>query len=95
LLTQIVWRGVRARTLQERGRTDEAIGLAGEAVALAESTDLVNFHADALVDLALVFAGAAHAAESERAASRALELYGKKGNVVALEHVRSGAYARL
>ena len=37
LLTQIMWRGVRARLLAARGSLDDAERLAREAVALAEA----------------------------------------------------------
>ena len=48
LLSQILWRGVRARVLARRAQFEEAEVLAREAVALAQATDFVNHRADAL-----------------------------------------------
>jgi hypothetical protein len=39
LMTQIVWRGVRARVVADRGCVDDAERLARESVALASTTD--------------------------------------------------------
>ena len=87
LSTQIVWRGVRARVLAERGLAPDAETLAREAVRLAEQTDRLNHHADALVDLAAVLRTSGRADESE-ALDAALVLYERKGNVVAGAKVR-------
>jgi hypothetical protein len=50
-------------------------------VALAAQTDLVNQHADALLDLAHVLAASDRVAEAEAAATQALDLYQRKGNL--------------
>ena len=39
LLTQLLWRGVQAAILAQRGQTSEAEALAREAVAIGEQTD--------------------------------------------------------
>ena len=57
LLSQILWRGVRARVLARRAQFEEAESLAREAVALAQSTDFVNHRADALLDFSQVLEG--------------------------------------
>ena len=54
LLSQILWRGVRARVFARRAQFEEAEALAREAVALAQRTDFVNHRADALLDLSQV-----------------------------------------
>jgi DNA-binding SARP family transcriptional activator len=89
LLTQIIWRGVRARLIAERGGFDDAESLAREAVTLAERTDLVNFHADALIDLAEVLTAVGRATEASVAVGEALRLYELKGNTVAAGDARA------
>jgi tetratricopeptide (TPR) repeat protein len=78
---QILCQGLSARIRAERGRHAEAAELASSAVALAAQTDLVNQHADALLDLAHVLATSGRAAEAQAAAIQALELYQRKGNL--------------
>jgi hypothetical protein len=51
LLSQVLWRGVRARVLAHRSEIEAAEALAREAVALAETTDFINHRADAQLDL--------------------------------------------
>jgi class 3 adenylate cyclase/tetratricopeptide (TPR) repeat protein len=77
------WRGVRARVLSARGRHDEAVTVAGEAVALAATTDEIEQEASNRDDLAHVLraAGRPERAAAEAAAARAL--YERKGNIVA------------
>ena len=87
LSTQIVWRGVRARVLAERGLRAEAEELAREAVRLAERTDRLNHHADAVMDLAAVLRISRSADELE-AVGAALRLYEQKRNMVAAAKVR-------
>ena len=84
--TQSLWRRVRARELASRGELEAGEGLAREAVALVETTDMLNDHAAALVDLAEVLAlGGRHArAELEEA----LALYERKGNLVMAARTR-------
>jgi predicted ATPase/class 3 adenylate cyclase/DNA-binding winged helix-turn-helix (wHTH) protein len=81
-LTQILWRGVRARTLAGRGRLDEAEQLAREAVARAHRTDFINHKGDALVDFAVVLSRAGHLEHARAAFAEALRLYQQKGNTV-------------
>ncbi len=91
VLTQILWRGVQAKLLAERNQIDDAERLAHEAVALAEQTDLLNYHADALADLAAVLETAGREAEAASAIADAARLYEEKGSVVAA----NAAHARL
>ena len=55
--------------------------LASSAVALAAQTDLLSQHADALLDLAHVLAASGRFPEAQVAASQALDLYQRKGNL--------------
>jgi DNA-binding SARP family transcriptional activator len=81
LVTEIIGQGLSARTLADRGRHAEATRLASSAVALAAQTDLLSQHADALLDLAHVLAAAGRFTEGLTAATKALDLYQRKGNL--------------
>ena len=89
LLTQILWRGVRARTLAGRGRLEEAEQVAREAVALAERTDFVNHKGDAVVDFAIVMSQAGHHEQARAAFADGLRLYQEKGNIAAAGKARA------
>jgi len=86
-LPQILWSQARGKVLARRGQFQEGERLAREAVALAERTDMLNTHADALIDLADVLALAGRDARAELA--QALALYERKGNLVMAERTRS------
>jgi tetratricopeptide (TPR) repeat protein len=89
LLTQVLWRGVQARVLATRGRLDDAEALAREAVALAERTDFLVYHGDALIDLAFILRDAGRTAEAAAAATEGLHLHVQKGNVVTAGTIRT------
>jgi thioredoxin-like negative regulator of GroEL len=80
LAAQIVLRGVQATILARHGRTADATALGDEAVQLAAETDFLNYHADALVDLAEVLHLADRPEEAAEKLSAALQLYERKGN---------------
>jgi predicted ATPase/class 3 adenylate cyclase len=88
LLSQVLWRGVRARVLARRAKFQEAEALAREAVTLAEATDFVNHRADALLDLSHVLEASRGGYESVTATSEALRLYELKGNAIAASATR-------
>ena len=81
LSAQIIGQGLSARILADRGRHAEAVELASSAVALAAQTDLLSQHADALLDLAHVLAASGRVPEAQAAATQALDLYQRKGNL--------------
>jgi DNA-binding SARP family transcriptional activator len=81
LVTQIIGWGLSARMLADRGRYAEATELASSAVALAAQTDLLSQHADARLDLAHVLAASGRFPEAQAAATQALDLYQRKGNL--------------
>jgi len=87
----VVWQATLARILAARGQVGEAEELARAAVALAERTDFLNQHADALLELAQVLTAAARAPEARAAASQALDLYERKGNRIAADRARQPA----
>ena len=77
-----------AKALARRGELEEGERLAREAVVLAAETDMLNAHAEALVDLAEILSLAGRDARSEL--DRALALYEQKGNLVMAERTRAG-----
>jgi class 3 adenylate cyclase len=85
---QISFLRARAKLAGARGDPAEAQALARRAVERAANGDDLNAHADALVDLAEALDVAARRDEAAAAQREALELYERKGNVVAAEHVR-------
>ena len=80
LSVQIVSRGVQATILARRGRIDDAKALGDEAVQLAAETDFLNYHGDALVDLAEVLYLGDRPAEAAEELAAALRLFELKGN---------------
>jgi class 3 adenylate cyclase len=87
--TQMLWRQARAKVLARRGEHDDADTLIREAVALAEQTDMLNAHADALMDLAEVRTLAGKPGHGAQAAERALALYEQKGNLASAARTRA------
>jgi tetratricopeptide (TPR) repeat protein len=83
--SQMLWRQVRAGVLGRRGHHAEAVELACEAVALAEETDMLNDHANALADLGEIYVAAGRAGEGHARLEQALALYEQKGNLVAVD----------
>jgi class 3 adenylate cyclase/tetratricopeptide (TPR) repeat protein len=86
-LPQMLSRQARGKVLARRGELQEGERLAREAVALAEETDMLNAHADALLDLAEVLGLADQDARPEL--EQAVALYERKGNLVMAERARS------
>ena len=88
LITQMLWRQVKARVLAQRGDHAEAQRLAREAVALSEPTDALNSQGDAFCDLAQVLAAAGRIEEATEALEQALERYERKKNLAMVAQVR-------
>jgi class 3 adenylate cyclase/tetratricopeptide (TPR) repeat protein len=88
IATQVIWRRVRAKVIARRGRYEEAVALAEEAVALNEGTDSWGIRADALFDLGEVYELAGRLDDARRATRDALHLYEQKGVVPVIERVR-------
>jgi DNA-binding SARP family transcriptional activator len=89
LPVQVQWRGPRAKALARRGELDAAERLAHEAVSLAERTDFLNLHANALLDLATVLQHDRRVEEAAAAAEAAHALYERKGNLVGADKAQS------
>jgi DNA-binding SARP family transcriptional activator/predicted ATPase len=81
LVPQVLGQGLYARILADRGRYREAEELARSAAALAAQTDLLDKQAETLLELSHVLAAAGLVSEAQTAASQALDLYRRKGNL--------------
>jgi class 3 adenylate cyclase/tetratricopeptide (TPR) repeat protein len=73
---------LKAKVLARRGRPDEAVAVADDAVRLAAGTDYLELHAHALVSQAEVLRLAGRASDAASALREAIELQRRKGNVV-------------
>jgi DNA-binding SARP family transcriptional activator len=89
VLTQLLWRSVRARILARNGKLAEAEKLSREAMQLAEKTDALNRRAKVLLDRAEVQRLAGRADEAGSAVEQAIALFERKGNVVAARKARA------
>ena len=84
----MLWRTARAKIHARRGDHEGAAALAHEAVRLAEATDLLTTHADALSDCAEVLTLAGRDEEAASALENAARLCERKGNIAALGRLR-------
>src|SRR5262249_47595963 len=89
LSAQILARTARAQVLAERGDTRAAERLSAEAVAMASKTDWLNDHADALMVRAEVLCALGQPGDAAARRKEALELYQRKGNVIAADRARA------
>jgi class 3 adenylate cyclase/tetratricopeptide (TPR) repeat protein len=87
-ITQMLWRQVLALVLSHREQHEEAERLAREAVAIADTTDALNWHGEALCDLAEVLHHAGRLDAAAAALEQALECYERKRNLPMIELVR-------
>jgi class 3 adenylate cyclase/tetratricopeptide (TPR) repeat protein len=83
LVTQVLWRSVRAKILARRGELEPAEELGRQAVSFADGTDFPDLKAWTSLDLAEVLESAGQTNEAAKLVSHAKELYERKGNVVA------------
>ncbi|WP_246398912.1 BTAD domain-containing putative transcriptional regulator [Mycobacterium vicinigordonae] len=89
LKASIAWRLLRAHLLTRSSDYDEARQVAEAAVSLAERTDLLVDHGDACLTLATVLRAGGDAAAARAAASRAVDLYERKGAAALAEMAQS------
>jgi predicted ATPase len=80
--SQILWRQVLAKVLARRAEHDEAEQLAREALSVVERTDMLNYQANVLADLAEVYSLTGRWAEAFERLKEAAALYDRKGNLV-------------
>jgi class 3 adenylate cyclase/tetratricopeptide (TPR) repeat protein len=83
LYAQVERRGPLATILARRGRQQQAEQVAAEAVAMARRSDMLTMQANALVDHAGVLRLGGHDDRAAPLLAEAVELYGRKGNLVA------------
>jgi class 3 adenylate cyclase/tetratricopeptide (TPR) repeat protein len=88
-MSNMLWRQVRAKLLARGGRHSDGERLAIEAVARGGQTDMLNWHAGALADLAEVYALAARTEDARTRLEQALGLYERKGNLVSAARTRA------
>jgi class 3 adenylate cyclase/tetratricopeptide (TPR) repeat protein len=87
ILTQVIWRGVKAKILAHEGHAEAAEALAREAVDLVQATDLLLWRGDAMLDLAEVLRLSSRM--YHEAARSALSEYERKGNAVGSARARA------
>jgi class 3 adenylate cyclase/tetratricopeptide (TPR) repeat protein len=87
--TQVSWRGAMAMVAAQRGDSGEAERLIGEAIALMEDSDFIEYQAEILVNAADVYRAIGRSADAEGALARAEELYAAKGVPVMVDRVRA------
>ncbi len=83
VLSQVQWRGPRAKILASRKEKTAAERLAHDGVELAESTDFLNLQGQALLDLAEVQRLGEQPAQAAAAIAEAAARFGAKGNIAA------------
>ncbi len=88
MLSQCLWRSVRAKILARRGEPDAGVALAREALVLIEGTDALNTHAAILLALAQAHQAGGQMEKAARTTRQAIRLYEQKGNVVAASNIR-------
>ena len=87
---QILWRSVSAKIGAHQGEAVQAEVVAREAVDLAARTDALNWHGEALLDLAEVLRLDDRSGEAAAAVEEALRLFTQKGNSAAMR--RAGRF---
>jgi DNA-binding SARP family transcriptional activator/tetratricopeptide (TPR) repeat protein len=84
----IVRLAARGRLAAQGGELTEALAFAERAVECGENTDYLNYVARAWLALAEVRRAGGEAESADAAVARAIELYERKGNIVAAERLR-------
>jgi len=87
-LSQMLWRRSRAKLAAYGRDLEQAEALAREAVELGATTDLLNDHANAHIDLAEILALVGRRAEALAEIAEASKCYERKGNLPGLERAQ-------
>ena len=85
VVTQVLWRGTRAKLLARGGELSAADELVSSAVAMAAETDFLMLHGDVLCDRAEVLAAAGAPEPAAADLGRAIALYEHKGNAASAD----------
>jgi tetratricopeptide (TPR) repeat protein len=80
VMTQAMWRSVRAPILARAGQIEEAREMAAAAITLLEKTEAPGFQADAWMEAAAVLRLAGDHEAAREATQRAHALYAAKGD---------------
>jgi DNA-binding SARP family transcriptional activator/class 3 adenylate cyclase/tetratricopeptide (TPR) repeat protein len=86
--TQVIWRGTHGRLMARAGKSRLAEDLVDGGVALAEKTDFLMLHGDALSDRAEVLTVLDRPEQAARDLEHAIALYERKGIRVSAEAAR-------
>jgi DNA-binding SARP family transcriptional activator len=95
LQAQVQWRAVRAKVLAREERVEEAESLARAGVAIAEQTELVLVHANALLDLGEVLQAAGRPEEAGPFLEDARLIFERKGDLVSAARARVASTRRI
>jgi predicted ATPase/DNA-binding SARP family transcriptional activator len=87
--SRIVMRSTRAKVLARRGDFEAAERLARDASSYAETTDFLHSRGDALMDLAEVLELAGRPGDSAEVLREAIQVYERKGNLLAADRTRA------
>jgi tetratricopeptide (TPR) repeat protein len=87
--SQFLWRAKRAKLIARQGDFRRAEQLARDAVALVNQTDMLDGHANVLIDLAEVLILAGRKGDARPVVADALALYEAKGNLVSARDART------
>jgi tetratricopeptide (TPR) repeat protein len=88
-VSQALWRQVRAKLHARAGRADDAERLAREAVSVLAETDMLDYHARAVADLADVLRAVDQPEAASTELARGIDLFEAKGNLVRAERARA------
>ncbi|MDP9226973.1 MAG: tetratricopeptide repeat protein, partial [Actinomycetota bacterium] len=89
IVSQMMWRCLRAKVVARRGEMQEAEALATDSVSLAATVDMPVGRGQALMDLAEVLHSGGRVDEASHAAHEALLVYEAKGIVPQVAHARA------
>jgi tetratricopeptide (TPR) repeat protein len=88
VVTEWLCRIAEGRLLLQSGESERAERRAREAMTIMDGTDALNYRADSRIALAEVLTGAGRTTEAEATLHEAIELYERKGNLVAARRTR-------
>jgi class 3 adenylate cyclase/tetratricopeptide (TPR) repeat protein len=89
VISNMLWRQVRAKLLARAGKHADAQRLAREAVQLGEGTDMLNWQGSALADLGVVLVLDERLDDARARFEQALALFDYKGNLASAALARS------
>jgi tetratricopeptide (TPR) repeat protein len=87
--SQVLWRITRAGLLADAGRIADAEQVARDALAIVAATDLIDFHGEVLLEVAALLGRDSREPERRECVEEALELFERKGNLVAADRARA------